>query len=69
MLFHNNNAIMSQDGDGLQAMQGQMKPTPAFGIARTRLRCGLRSRPMTMPLAVVICWSRVYTRLDNGATL
>ena len=32
----------------------------------SRLRCGERSRPMMMPLQVVICWSRVYTRLLSG---
>ena len=35
----------------------------------SKLRCGERKRPMTMPRQVVICWSRVYTRLLRGLKL
>ena len=35
----------------------------------SRLRCGERRRPMMMPRHVVICWSRVYTKLLSGSKL
>jgi hypothetical protein len=33
----------------------------------SRWRCCERRRPMMIPLQVVTCWSRVYTRLERGS--
>jgi hypothetical protein len=61
----------------IQNKDQQPPPAPLFSSApslskqkrmssTSRWRCADRKRPMTMPLHVVICWSRVYTRLDSG---